>query len=287
MRSFLAVVRAGSLSAAARELGVRHTTIGRHVAALEAALGGSLFVRRPDGVELTMLGEQLVPTGSELEHAMRAFGDAAFARRTRVRLAWPSGYSTLLAERIASFRAANPNIELDVTSGSKPVDLTRGEADLAVRVGRVEDEALVAVKLCTAGWSLYAADRYLARRPAPADPHILAGHEVIGFHPRLAGVAGAIWLEEHGAGATIVMHVADMSEMLDAALSGAGLAVLPCVLADAEPRMHRLTRSVLGTQPVWLVYRREIAREGRVRAVIRFVSSAIKDQSEAIGGVLP
>lgn len=284
VRSFLAVARAGSLSAAARELGVRHTTVSRHVAALERALGGSLLVRRPDGIVLTALGQHLVPVGDDLERAMRAFGEAAYAKRTRVCLALPSGLSTLFAERIAGFNAVHPGIQLDVTSGSRPVDLGRGEADLAVRVGAIADQTLVAVRLCTAGWSLYASDRYLARRPAPTDPRALAGHEIIGFHARLAGFPGATWIEAYGSSARIVMRLTEMTEVLDAALAGAGLAALPCVLADAEPRLHRLTRDVLGTQPVSLVYRREVSREAPVRSVIRLVTSVIKEHSAAIGG---
>ena len=284
VRSFLAVARAGSLSAAARELGVRHTTVSRQVAALERALGASLLARRPEGIALTEFGQRLLPTGQSLERAMTAFVDAASGNTTKVRLALPSGLSGRLAERLAAFHASVPGVQLEITSGSRPVDLLRGEADLAVRVGPITDETLVAVRLGTAGWSLYASDGYLARRSAPADPRNLTGHEVIGFHPRLSGVTGAVWLEAHGAGATIVMRLSDMTEVLDAATAGAGLALLPCVLGDAEPRLRRLTPEVLGTQPVSLVFRREIGRDAPVRAVIRFVTSVLKEHGAAIRG---
>ncbi|MER9417066.1 LysR substrate-binding domain-containing protein [Mesorhizobium sp. M0306] len=90
--------------------------------------------------------------------------------------------------------------------------------------------------------------------------------------------------EAHGAGATIVFRVAEMTEMLAAALSGAGLAAMPCMLAEAEPRMVRLAPDILGNHPVWLVYRREIVAEAPVRAVIRFVATVIKDHAVLISG---
>jgi DNA-binding transcriptional LysR family regulator len=80
--------------------------------------------------------------------------------------------------------------------------------------------------------------------------------------------------------------MSDMTEVLDAAVAGAGLAVLPCVLGDAESRLRRLTREVLGTQPVSLVYKREVGREPPVRAVIRFVTSVFREQAAVIRGDL-
>ena len=286
VRSFLTVARVGSLSAAARELGVRHTTVGRQVAALEQALGASLLARRPRGITPTDFAERLLPAGQSLERAMAAFLEAARCRPTPVRLALPSGLSVWLAERLTSFQASVPGVQLEITSGSQTADIARGDADLAVRVGPITDENLVAVRLGLAGWSLYASDRYLERRPAPVDPRDLVGHDVIGFHSKLAGVIGAKWIEAHGAGATVAMRLSDMTEVLEAAVAGAGLAILPCVLGDADPRMRRLTREVLGTQPVSIVYMREVGREPPVRAVLRFVTSVFREQSAVVLGDL-
>jgi molybdate transport repressor ModE-like protein len=284
VRSFLVVARVGTMSAAARELGVRHTTVSRQVAALEQALGASLLVRHSGGVTLTDLAKRLLPAGQTLERGMTAFMEAAQSRPTPVRLALPSGVSVWLAKRLTAFQASVQGVQLEITSGSQTVDLARGEADLAVRVGQITDESLVAVRLGLAGWSLYASDRYLERRPGPVDPRELVGHDIIGFHSRLAGVIGAKWIEAHGAGATVAMRLSDMTEVLEAAVAGAGLAILPCVLGDADPRMHRLTGEVLGTQPISLVYKREVGREPPVRAVIRFVTAVFREQAAVILG---
>ena len=104
LRFFLAAAREGTLSGAARALGVRHTTISRRLAALEAALGVSLVVRRPQGVEVTPLGQRLLPLGEDLERAIEAMTALARSGTRRVRLALPTGFSPFFADRMAAFR---------------------------------------------------------------------------------------------------------------------------------------------------------------------------------------
>lgn len=284
VRSFLAVAREGSLSEAARRLGVRHTTVGRRVAALEHALGETLILRRPEGVALTDFGRRLLAAGDDLDVALDRFRDVARARPTRVRLALPSGYPALLAPALLSLKKSAPRLELDLISGSRPVDLKRGEAELALRVGAVADEALTVTRLCDAGWSLYAAEAYLARRPWNGDPTDLAGHEIVGLDARLAGVVGAVWVAAHGEGAKIALRLSEMTEVLNAVVAGVGIGALPCLLGDAEPRLRRLAPDVIGRQPVSLVYRADVGRSAPVRAVVRFVAAVVKRHAAAIEG---
>jgi DNA-binding transcriptional LysR family regulator len=284
IRTFLAVAREGSLSGAARALGVQHTTVSRRLEALERAMGVSLVVRLPGGIALTPLGQMMRMKSITLDRAMGDLMASVLSGVHQVRLALPSGFSTIFAERLVTFHQTHPEISLELTSGSRPVDLLRGEADLALRIGPIVDTELVARRLCMSGWSLYAAPRYLERHPAPSDPCDLAGHDVIGFSARLAGVPGARWIEAHGSGATIVLQLSEMTEVLSAALGGAGLAFLPCMLAAGEPRMVRLTRETIGNHPLSLVFRREIGRELPVRTVIRMVVSVIKDNAALISG---
>lgn len=160
----------------------------------------------------------------------------------------------------------------------------RGEAELALRMGPVTDEDLVAQNLGQAGWSLYASDAYLARRPAPNNPRDLAGHDIIAFDESLTGVPGAKWIAEYGGGATIVLRNREMTDMLAAATSGLGLAVLPCMLAETEPTLRRLTSEVLGTHRISLVYRREMLRAEPVRKVIAFVTGVMREHADRLSG---
>jgi len=284
LRYFLAAVRAGTLAAASRALKVQHTTIGRRLSSLEEALGAPLVLRGPEGLKLTPLGEAAAPLVERVEQAVAAVRDQVSARRARVRLAVPSGFTKLFTSRIAELQKEHPNLALELVSGARPVDLKRGEADLAVRVGAIADKELVARKLCESGWALYAADTYLARRGAPRDLGDLAGHDVIGFDPSLARVPAARWLEARCANANVVMRSREVTDMLAAALSGVGLCALPCLVADAEPTLARLTTELIARPTISLVYRREVKLSREVRAVIRMVVDVMRENEGRIRG---
>lgn len=285
LRFFLRAAQTGTLAGAARALGVEHTTVGRRLTALERSFGAPLVIRKPDGLQLTPLGERLLPLIEDVERAVLTVESEAANRQARVRLAVPSGFTKQFAEQIAQLRRESPDISLELLSGSRPADLKRGEAELALRMGPVTDEDLVAQHVGDAGWSLYAADAYLARRPAPENPRDLAGHDIIAFDESLARVPGAKWIAEHGTGATIVLRNREMTDMLAAAASGLGLAVLPCMLAETEPTLKRLTNEVLGTHRMSLVYRREMLRAEPIRKVIAFVTGVMREHAERLGGV--
>jgi DNA-binding transcriptional LysR family regulator len=284
LRYFLAAARSKTLAGAARALGVEHSTIGRRLTALEETLGVSLLTRGPDGLVLTGLGDKLVPPLEEMERAVLAVMELTTSRKTRVRLATPTGFASLISPHLAAFQAAHPSITLELLSSSRRVDLRKSEADLAIRLGASDDEDLVARKIADAGWSLYAASAYLARHPAPADPGALAGHDVLGFEASLAGVPGAKWIEAHGQGANIIMRCRELMDMVAACVAGLGLAVLPCMAAVREPALQRLTPAVLGTHRLSLVYRKEVLVAEPVKAVIQFVMKIMSEQAAGMSG---
>ena len=284
LRYFLRAAKAGTLAGAARAVGVEHSTIGRRLSALERSLGAPLVLRGPDGLTLTALGEDVAPLAEEVERAVLAVREVVVSRRERVRLAVPSGFTGFFAERIAQLREERPRLSVEILSGARSVDLKRGEADLAIRIGPVTDEDLVMRKLCEVGWSLYASTTYLARRRAPADPTDLVGHEVIVYDGKLAGLPAAKWIAEHASRATVALRIRETTEMLTAAVAGVGLAVLPCYLADAEPMLVRLTPAVLATRNASLVYRREARLSEPVRAVIRFVVEVMREHVDQLRG---
>jgi DNA-binding transcriptional LysR family regulator len=191
----------------------------------------------------------------------------------------------MFAARLGGFHHRNPEIALQLLSGSRPVDLMAGEAELALRVGTITGSELVARRIGTSGWSLYASRDYLARRPASADPRDLSGHDVLGFDQSLERAPGAVWLREHGARATIVLRVREIAEMLTAAVNGAGLAVLPCQFGDAEPSLTRLTPEVLGAHPISLVYRRDALVSESVRKVRKFAVDVIREHAKTLSGI--
>lgn len=284
LRYFLRAVQETTLAGAARAMGVEHTTIGRRLTALERSLGSAVVLRGPDGLRPTPLGTRLIPLAEEVQRAVSAVRDLAAVERGRVRLAVPSGFTSLFTAGLAQLCTDHPGLSLELISGSRPVDLKKGEADLAIRSGPVIDKELVARKLCESGFSLYASEAYLARRFAPSNPNDLSGHDLIAYDPSLAAVPAARWIEERAANATIVLRSREMTDMLAAACGGAGLAVLPCMLGDAEPALRRLTSQVLATRTLSLIYRREAKLSTHVRAVIAFVVEVMRAHADQISG---
>ncbi len=287
LRYFVRAARVRTLAGTARALGVEHTTIGRRLTVLEHKLGAPLFIRGPDGLRLTALGARVLPLVEDVERAVRAVQEAVFADRGKVRLAVPSGFTALITQHLDALQRQHAAVSLELLSGSRPVDLKKGEAELALRLGPVTDEDLVAQSMGEVGWSLYAADTYLARRGAPVDPRTLSGHEIIGYDESLEAVPGAKWLAAHAQDAKTVLRSREMTDMLEAAAAGLGLAVLPCVLGDTEPTLRRLSDEILGTRRLSLVYRREMLRVAPVRAVITFVASLMREHAGLISGVAP
>lgn len=283
LRYFLAAARAGTLAGAARHLSVKHSTVGRRLTALEAALGAAIFIRGEQGLQLTATGERLVPFAEQIERSTREIRDQVLTQAARVRVAVPTGLVKVFAPHLGVLQRRHPEIVLAFLSSSQPADLNKGEAELAIRVGDVADESLIARKIGTAVWSLYGSSAYLARKGTPKTPRDLAGHELLGFEPRLAAIAtGAKWIAAHGRGARIAMVHRELADMVAAAVAGVGLAVLPRIVADLEAGLQRLTDEVLGEQAFLIVYRREVARAPAVQEVIRFLTEVMRDATRSV-----
>ncbi len=283
LRYFLRAAQSGTLAGAARAARVEHTTIGRRISALEKAFGASLVLRKPDGLQLTPLGTRVKPLVEEVERIIDTIRALAESENSRVRLAVPSGFTELFTRDLGRLRREHPDLTLEILSGSRPVDLLSGEADLAIRSGPLGGDELIARKVGEVGWALYGAESYLARKAAPIDPDDLTGHELVGYDPSLAAAPAAQWIDARAANATLVLRSREMTEMLAATVSGTGLAVLPCMLGELGPNLTRLS-PVLGRRDLMLVYRREAKRAEPVRAVIAFVIQVLQDSAERIRG---
>jgi DNA-binding transcriptional LysR family regulator len=285
LRYFLRAVQSKTLAGAAREMGVDHTTVGRRLLALERALGAPLFIRKPDGLQPTPLGARMAPLVEQVASAVHGVQHLATQQKARVRLAVPTGFTALFTAALARLRDAHPDITLEMLSGSRLVDLGKGEAELAIRSGPIDDEELVARRVGVAGWSLYASPAYLARRPGPVEVDDLSGHHLIGYDASLAALPATQWIERHAPPATIVLRSREMTDMLAATVSGAGIAALSCLVGDAEPALVRLTPRVIASRGLSLVYRREMRLAGPVRAVIRFVVEVMRENADRVAGV--
>lgn len=188
-RSFLAVVREGSLSGAARTLSLTQPTIGRHMDALEEALGISLFIRSPSGLRPTPEAGALVPHAEAMSSAASALlrtasGEAAEERGAARLTASEIIGLAVLPSCLATFREAHPRIDIELVLSNKTQDLSRREADVAVRMVRPTQSALFARKAGTIRLGLHAHPAYLARHGTPSTVADLPRHTLIGFDQR-------------------------------------------------------------------------------------------------------
>ncbi len=275
LRYFLAAVRAHSLAGAARELGVKHTTVGRRLGALERELGGALFQRAPDGLKLTVLGKKLVPIAEQVERSMQTLRTLAGAHLATVRIAVPSGFVNLFTPHLPKFRKNHSGVVLEFLSGSKRVDLLKGDAEFALRAGAAGEDSLMTRKAGEIEWSLYASPKYLARNPL-RNARDLAGHSLVGFDGSLAGTPAAKWLADNGKGASVEVRHREVIDMVTSAAGGLGIAILPCAYGNNDARLKRITGDVLIRTPVSLVYRRDATLSQPVRAAMNFVIEVMR-----------
>jgi DNA-binding transcriptional LysR family regulator len=185
-RTFLAVVQEGSLSAAARRLGLTQPTVARHVEALEAAIGRALFVRSPRGLVPTDLAAGLVPHAETMASTaaawMRVASGAADEVAGTVRV---SASEVVGVERLppilAALRRTHPRLVVELVLSNDVHDLLRHEADIAVRMTDPAQSALVARRLPPVVLGLHAHAAYLDRRGTPDTSAELVHHDLIGF----------------------------------------------------------------------------------------------------------
>ncbi|MCJ7872348.1 MULTISPECIES: LysR family transcriptional regulator [Roseobacteraceae] len=272
-RAFLVTAEEGSLSAAARALGMAQPTLGRQVNALEDELGVALFERTGRGLELT-------PSGLELIDHVRAMGDAA----TQVSLA-ASGQSQVIAGQvtitaseiyaayllppvIAELRDTAPGLDIEISATNAVTDLRRREADVAIRNTEPEDPVLIGKRIANdTGW-FYASDAYLARRGTPQGLDDLAGHDFVAMDTADQMIAAFAGFDIHLTREMLTIRSDNHLVHWQLATQGVAIGIAPDFLGQSTPGMERLLPGFGPiTYPVWLVAHREVQSSRRIRLV--------------------
>lgn len=280
VRFFLAASREGSLSGAARALGVDHVTVGRRIALLEEQLSAKLLNRTPDGLSTTSAGQAILRQCEAMEGAALSLERLVEGHDTRaaglVRVTandWLT-YSFIVPS-IASLRERYPELQIDLLASIRILDIARREADLAVRVmiGRPTDPRLVCRRLGDIGYALYVSRQYLARRGTPQRGEGLGGHDLIGY-TGAPGWFGPFYMGESVEGARTSMRMDNPFVRLKATANGLGISELACLFGDGHPEVIRVwPNEAPALRPVWLITHEDLRRATRIRVV----SSAIAD----------
>ena len=283
IRFFLAVARTGSLSGAARALGVGHVTVGRRIAPLEKRLGVTLLNHTPDGFIATSAGETILQQCAAMESAalnlerIVAGRDALVTGSVRITTTEGLAYQ-LVAPAIATLRDTHPELRIDLIAGVRSLDIARREADLAVRFARPSASDLVCRKLGEVAFSLYASKRYLARKGVPKQGRGLAGFDLITFTGAPAAMS-PFFMGESLDGARIALRCDNPLIQLRAAATKGGIAEAACFLGDATPDLVRVwPDKVPARRAVWLIMHRDMRRAARIRAVVGVMIEAFRRQ---------
>jgi DNA-binding transcriptional LysR family regulator len=289
LRFVLAVADAGGLSAAARALRVDTATVSRRLDALEAELSCKLFHRSRQGLRSTGAGQKLLAHARRIEAEVRALGFALSAEDrgldgTVVITATEPIASGLVVPALPAFRARHPAIALELVTDIRALDLGRREADVALRLLRPHQGDLKLRKLGAVGYALYASQAYLDRHGMPDPADGCAGHALIDWPVPYTIIPQVPWLREQAARATVVLRSTSAMTRLAAAASGTGIALLPCVIADPDPRLVRVPSAPSPMQDLWLVTHRDLARVPRIRAVLELLGDAARRAARRLSG---
>ncbi|MEM6926473.1 MAG: LysR family transcriptional regulator [Myxococcota bacterium] len=275
LKDLLSLARAGSLSAAANRQQIAVSTLSRRLDALERTLGGTLFVRRHDGLHATPLGERTLQRASEVEQAVADLlrdveQTPEVSGRVRVS-ASPLLVDLWVVPAVAPLVAQHPALQVHVSAHVRIVSVQQGQTDLAVRLVRPRGDQLVGRSLGTHASVLAWSESYAEEHPV--DPDTLGHHRFVGYPESWDPSPEMQWiLERVGAGA-VALRCPTTVSIVDAVHAGAGIALIPWDLASGLQ-----TSTVDGTLPgrtAWLLRHRDAVGNPALDAV----SNAIADRA--------
>src|SRR5258706_2545602 len=281
IRSFLAVARAGKLTAGAKQLRIDHSTLSRRITALEESLDVKLFDHSVSGYSLTPQGEQLLVRAEAIESSIFSL-DRQFSPSSRisgaVRIGAPDGFgATVLAPAIGRLAATHPELELDLVAVPAVLSLSKREADIAVALNCPPRGRLHRRKLTDFEIVVYAAKAERALWENIKTPDDLAGRPFISYIEDLIYTPELDYIGEISKSIVPRVRISSLFAQWQAAAAGAGLCALPCFVADSDPRLVRvLPKDILLRRTLWIIVHSDIKDIPRIQVTSDFIVEEIR-----------
>lgn len=285
----LALSRASSVAGAARELQVDQSTISRRLAALEDALGAKLLIRGGREFSWTAEGRATLESAEAMEAAVAAAVRAV--RKTKVEVdgsvrvsVAPAFVAMLIRGLLPKLRETHPDLGVAIEGAFARVDLTKGEADIAVRMNRPTEPDLVARRALDLSWFLYASENYLAAHGKPDAHDALSKHSLVLYAEILHSAPPARWLETYKDKARVTSRYDSLETACQAAEVDAGIAVLPAFVAESRPSLVRVFPEAVAVNTGWVVYHDCVRDNTRVRVVVEALLDFFRGQESLFAG---
>ena len=281
LRYFLELSRQDKLVRAAARLHVDHTTVSRRISALETQLDVRLFDRSPSGYRLTDAGLRLLPIAEQIETLSNRLYEEIAGKDARlggtVRVATPEALGTqVIARHVAAFRAAHPDIEIELVAETRRTSLSKREADIAISLSRPDSGRLVAWKLCDYRLRLYGARDYLAAHAPILSQDDLAGHDFVSYIDDLIELPELRFFDSTIKNANVVFRSSNVSAQFNAIVDGIGLGLVHCFMAQREARLVPILPDRISVErSYWLLVHEDLRQVARVAAVCEFLTEVL------------
>lgn len=280
LRYFLAVARHGSTIAAGKALAISQSTVQRRLVELEKQLGRKLVKRHQTGYRLTELGEQLLAYAERVESAVTDLerqvtaSDHDLVGTIRVTCPEPLVYRLSQSQLMETFYSRYPGLKVEFVMSDRYLDLSKGDADVAIRSGELEDDVLIARKISESPWAVYASRTYVEKNGRPSSVADLNNHAVIGFEGAIANHRAARWLTSVAPNAKVVARNNSVYGLVYSVKSGVGLSPLPVALGDSEGDLVRVVEPLPELASSWhILVHPDLRHMPRVRAFFDFIVS--------------
>lgn len=291
LRYVLAVAEASSLAAAARALGVNHTTVLRRVSAFEQRLDLRLFDRLPSGYALTAGGEELIAAARRMAETVTGLERHLLGQDLRLEgglrvTTTDTLMASLLPPLLAAFRERHPGITVEVATTNLFANLTRRDADVAIRPSADPPETLVGRRVSGVAFAIYGAPGLGDARAGHLTLDALRTGRWIGLDDSLAESSVARWMRRSLTEAEIALRCDSLLAVRSAAEAGLGLAALPCYLGDSSPALVRFGAPLLEmATALWVLTHEDLRRTARVSAFTEFAAETLGAQRALLEGM--
>ncbi|RUV26207.1 MULTISPECIES: LysR family transcriptional regulator [unclassified Mesorhizobium] len=280
LKIFLRAVRTKSVTGAARQIGVSHSTVSRRLTRLEYAVGAALFERCRDGLALTGVGTIVMRRAEEMELGVNSLRSDMGSRdeiRGTVRLATMEGIASLyLSSRMNSILTKHPNLLIELVTSPQTVRVARREADLFLSFFKPQGATLTSERIGQFATGLYATRSYLEAHGMPLEPNDLRRHKFVGYVEELVQLETVRWLEELVPAPNLQFTSNSMIAQLFASSGGAGIVALPAFAQALDAGLVNILPQLRGRRDLWLSVHQDMANVSRIRAVSKFLRDLIR-----------